>query len=164
MPTHASLTDPELHEPKGVASASANTVYRATGAGSGSWGKVTTANLDTASILNINRTTISVLFPDIGTPSTVYIPVGSNANVTSVIGAIQTAVLGADTLITATNASGASMGTLTFPVAGSAAGNTQALSVLGSNVFTAGQSIRLSSDGAASNAVPALFVIELTYT
>lgn len=34
---HASLTGANLHEPKGVASASANTVYVANGSGSGSW-------------------------------------------------------------------------------------------------------------------------------
>ena len=37
MPDHASLTDPELHEPKGVASASLGKVYRADGSGSGAW-------------------------------------------------------------------------------------------------------------------------------
>ena len=35
--SHASLTGAELHEPKGVASAPAKTVYVANGAGSGSW-------------------------------------------------------------------------------------------------------------------------------
>lgn len=35
--THSTITDPNIHEPKGVASADANTVYRADGAGSGSW-------------------------------------------------------------------------------------------------------------------------------
>ena len=35
--SHAGLTGDDLHEPKGVAEASANTVYRADGAGSGSW-------------------------------------------------------------------------------------------------------------------------------
>jgi len=34
---HNVLTDPELHEPKGVAAASANQLYVADGAGSGSW-------------------------------------------------------------------------------------------------------------------------------
>lgn len=34
---HSALTDPQLHEPKGVASASANQVYLADGAGSGIW-------------------------------------------------------------------------------------------------------------------------------
>ena len=35
--SHAALTGSNLHEPKGVAEASANTVYRADGAGSGDW-------------------------------------------------------------------------------------------------------------------------------
>lgn len=35
--SHDSLTDPELHEPKGIASASANAVLIADGAGGGAW-------------------------------------------------------------------------------------------------------------------------------
>jgi len=38
--SHASLTGAELHEPKGVASAGADTVYRANGSGSGTWTKL----------------------------------------------------------------------------------------------------------------------------
>jgi hypothetical protein len=37
---HSSLTDPYLHEPKGVASAAAGEVYIASGAGSGIWRNV----------------------------------------------------------------------------------------------------------------------------
>lgn len=39
MPTvqHSSLTDPNLHEPKGVSSASVDATYVATGTGTGSW-------------------------------------------------------------------------------------------------------------------------------
>lgn len=36
---HSTLTDPYLHEPKGVAAASAGSVYIADGAGSGDWKK-----------------------------------------------------------------------------------------------------------------------------
>ena len=35
--THSTITDPNIHEPKGVAAADDNTVYRAGGAGSGTW-------------------------------------------------------------------------------------------------------------------------------
>ncbi len=38
---HSNITDPEIHEPKGVATASANDVYVADGAGSGSWEVIT---------------------------------------------------------------------------------------------------------------------------
>lgn len=34
---HATITDPNIHEPKGIASASAGQLYKADGAGSGAW-------------------------------------------------------------------------------------------------------------------------------
>ena len=40
MTEHNILTDPDLHEPKGIAAASAETFYTADGAGSGSWKKL----------------------------------------------------------------------------------------------------------------------------
>lgn len=40
---HVSITDPHIHEPKGVAGAAANTVYTATGGGSGVWKEVETS-------------------------------------------------------------------------------------------------------------------------
>lgn len=42
---HSSITDPNIHEPKGVNTAAANTAYLADGAGSGTWGKVPTQGL-----------------------------------------------------------------------------------------------------------------------
>jgi len=37
MPEHVTITDPHLHEPKGVLTAVAKAVYRATGTGTGAW-------------------------------------------------------------------------------------------------------------------------------
>lgn len=45
---HSTLTGSDLHEPKGVAAASANRVYVANGAGSGTWTTIGTAVLDAA--------------------------------------------------------------------------------------------------------------------
>ena len=39
MVDHSTLTDPELHEPKGVATATSGQVYAANGSGSGVWAK-----------------------------------------------------------------------------------------------------------------------------
>lgn len=39
MTAHRTLTDPEIHEPKGASTAIANAAYFATGGGSGSWRK-----------------------------------------------------------------------------------------------------------------------------
>lgn len=41
MPAHKNLTGADLHEPKGVATAAAGTVYVANGSGSGSWQTIT---------------------------------------------------------------------------------------------------------------------------
>lgn len=60
LPEHSSITDPNIHEPKGVATATSGQVYKANGSGSGSWqdvlpsqtgnsGKFLTTNGSTAS-------------------------------------------------------------------------------------------------------------------
>lgn len=38
MPEHVAITDPDIHEPKGITGASAGQVYVANGIGSGAWG------------------------------------------------------------------------------------------------------------------------------
>jgi hypothetical protein len=55
---HSDITDPELHEPKGVATADADAVYQADGAGSGDW-KIPIKKYSitlTPSIVNANTT------------------------------------------------------------------------------------------------------------
>lgn len=42
---HVAITDPNIHEPKGVAIAGANTVYHADGSGSGTWRKTSSTDL-----------------------------------------------------------------------------------------------------------------------
>lgn len=44
---HVNITDPNIHEPKGVASADINTVYLADGTGSGEWVSTRTLQLST---------------------------------------------------------------------------------------------------------------------
>lgn len=43
---HSAITDPNIHEPKGVATADEFTVYISDGAGSGDWGLITEDSLD----------------------------------------------------------------------------------------------------------------------
>lgn len=45
MPEHNTITDPELHEPKGVAAATSGQVYIANGAASGAWKKLSTSTV-----------------------------------------------------------------------------------------------------------------------
>ena len=61
MPSHASLTGAQLHEPKGVAAASASTVYVADGAGSGAWSAVPSAALPSGALVNSSRSQTSTV-------------------------------------------------------------------------------------------------------
>lgn len=56
--THSTRTDPDLHEPKGVDTASVGTVYQADGAGSGSWQRPITL---LASGENVTTTAVDVM-------------------------------------------------------------------------------------------------------
>lgn len=42
---HRDIIDPQIHEPKGAASAASGTVYKADGSGSGSWTRISPADL-----------------------------------------------------------------------------------------------------------------------
>ena len=53
MPDHKAIADPEIHEPKGVASASVDEVYHADGAGSGTWKKVAGASTNVVTVNSI---------------------------------------------------------------------------------------------------------------
>jgi len=43
---HSAITDPNIHEPKGITTASNRQVYKANGSGSGTWARLTEADLD----------------------------------------------------------------------------------------------------------------------
>jgi hypothetical protein len=77
---HSTLTDPNLHEPKGISTASANTVYMANGSGSGTytnvnrlpgtgWGQYSNAVYVSTTYLAISTTAV-------------ILPFDTNANVT----------------------------------------------------------------------------------
>ena len=60
MPQHKDLSGSDLHEPKGVSGASANTVYVASGAGTGSWSLLTPASVNFSTLSVYTGTTLTV--------------------------------------------------------------------------------------------------------
>lgn len=167
MPSHSALTGADLHEPKGVAAASAGQVYAATGAGSGTWKKVTSTEID-STIKNINKGTISGHITDISSGTAnqnrVYIVLPYTCTVVKIYTVIAGAVATADNILTVRNHAGTSMGTITVAFSGSAAGDIDSLTPGSNNTFTAGESILIESDGAGANTVPTTVTIEFTYT
>ena len=78
MPLHSTLTDPELHEPKGVSTATSGRVYVSNGAGSGSWVHIPSGwgyYQDSSSAQTFNTSDAKLTINGLGLlTNTVYLP------------------------------------------------------------------------------------------
>lgn len=163
MASHATLTGASLHEPKGVASATANTVYVADGAGSGTWQTLTSSSINTSSILNVNKYKHSVQMEDISTADFILVPVPSAATLTKATTILNNAITTADATLTFTNSTGPStLGTSTITQAGSAEGSTFIFTPSANNSFTAGAYLKIATDGGSDTATKATIFLEWT--
>lgn len=148
---HSTLTDPYLHEPKGVAAASSGDVYVANGSGSGSWtAKETLIELSLEGYLE-----------DVSAVETVYVPVPFAGTVSKVLTVLEGSISSADSTVTVKNSAGTSMGTLTIANSGSAAGDVDVLLPSSNNTVTADSFITVESDGASTNTAKLRFVVVL---
>lgn len=135
MAEHVDLTDPELHEPKGVAAATSGTVYVANGSGSGSWAT------------KKGYYTITHHIEDISVAGDHYVPIPKAGTVVNVTSVIEDAIATADLVLTIYNSAAASMGTITVTQSGSAAGDVDALAPASNNTVTLNDYVRIASDG-----------------
>jgi len=154
---HSALTGADLHESKGAAAASINTVAIADGAGSTAWGKVTD------SVMTGQKGYIVVEFNNISAGETIYVPFGMAVTINKVTSVIFNAITVANNTITCYNAAGASMGTITVAFSGSAAGDIDTLSPGASNTISANSYMRLVAGG-STTACRAYVMIEYTRT
>lgn len=135
---HSTLTGSDLHEPKGVAAATANQVYVSNGSGSGVWTSI--------------EVPLTTIIRDVSTAETVYIPTPYAGTITKVITVLEGAIGTADATITVKNAAGSSMGTLTVATASSAAGDIDTLVPASNNTVAADSFISIETDGASTTA------------
>lgn len=162
MALHKDLADVHLHEPKGVASASVDTVYVANGSGSGTWEKVSSASIDGASVLNVNRQFLSMRFTDIGTVASRYLSFPKACRIDKITIALQAATATAATILTFRNDAGTSMGTITIG-SGAAAGAVGALTPASNNTFTANTKVQIDTDGGTSTSSDVEITFELVW-
>jgi hypothetical protein len=162
MALHKDLTGADLHESKGVASASVNTVYVANGAGSGTWKKVPSAGIDGTSVLNVNRQFLSFMFPDIGTAGSRYLPLPRACSITKITVALQSATATTATVLTFRNDAGTSMGTLSIG-AGALAGAVGTLTPASNNTFSADTKLQVDTDGGTTNTPAVEITLEVTW-
>ena len=77
MVAHNTLTDPELHEPKGISSAPVGSYYVADGVGSGSWRTAPRCSL------SYPTSSTAPYVKSVGTSDTVIVPTSISENITS---------------------------------------------------------------------------------
>jgi len=163
MPLHSALTGTELHENKGVAGAADNTVATAD-TGATVWQKVNTDMLDTSSIFDTNKQALQAILADVSTAEAVFIPIPFDCTVENIYITYENAITAANAVLTFSDNSNTSMGTSTYDYTTSSAGFTTSMAPVTNNSFTAGQKMKLATDGASTGAGRVWITIELLVT
>jgi hypothetical protein len=165
MALHSALTGADLHEPKGIAGASANTLYVADGAGSGAFAKIDTDNIDTGSIKNVNKYKIVLAIEDLSsTSSEAFVVFPEACTVTEITTVLSGAISSTDAVLTFTKQSVSSLGTVTIAQSGSAEGDVDSLTPASNNTFTALQYLKVAVTTATTGAEKAFITIDVTIT
>lgn len=152
---HKNITGSDNHEPKGIESASADQVYMADGAGSGSWQSITATSVPAY---------LTTRFNDISAASSAWAVSPIAGTVTAVYVVLHSGITVANSIVTGKIA-GTPIGGLSITItqSGSAAGSTFSdTSVSGSNTVTAGQAIEIVSDGGSTTTAIADVTIVVT--
>jgi hypothetical protein len=154
MPTeHSTIADPDIHEPKGAASATSNQVYVADGGGSGTWTDLT------------KYYALTIELDDISTSSSSYVAVPYNGTVTKVTAVLHDTIATADaTLTSKINGTDITTGSLTVAFSGSAGGDVDETTPTAANTVVAGDYLEVATDGASTNAVRSTITFLISYT
>jgi len=146
---HKNIPDTERHEPKGISTSTADTIYVSNGAASGTWKEVPFA--------------INAKLDDVSAASFVLIPIPFNAVVQSIRFVLGAAITIANSNITVTRSDAAAMGSAVIPFTGSAEGTTVDLTPSGNNTITAvtHKYIKIATDGGSTTTSPLFISVKL---
>lgn len=162
---HNALTGASLHEPKGVAAASVDTLYAADGAGSGTHRKVTADSMDKTNVKNVNLVYLTYELVDISTAKSTWLPCPLAGKITRIWSVIDGAIGTADCILTFEIATVlVTNGQITIAFSGSAAGDEDDSTPSALNVLTAGQPLEIITNGASTNVINATLVFEIDVT
>lgn len=141
MPSHNTITDPNIHEPKGASTASAGQVYVADGLGSGAWTSES------------KQAILTIELDDISTASTSYAAVPFSGTIDKIYSVLHGAISGSDAAIT-TAIDGVSItnGSITVAQSGSAAGDLDSATPSANKTVSAGSVVSVATDGASTGA------------
>lgn len=162
MAEHNTLTGSNLHEPKGIDSASTGDAGKVLTPSSSSSGTGELRYLADSEITD-KPSYISVYLPGIDTTTEYYIPCPMAGDITNIYTAIDQSFTGADNTLTCKiNGTGITNGVVTITQSGSAAGDVDTATPSANNAVTAGDYIQVTSGAEATSTLNAYisFVIE----
>lgn len=159
--SHASLTGANLHEPKGAAAASADTVMIADGAGGTSWAKVDVANIDSSSIKQLNKKEFTFSL-NLNIAASYFLVIPYAGDISKIWSATNASFTGSNAILTFEIAgTPVTNGTITITQSGSAAGDIDSSTPSAANTVTAGQALEIICDGGPSSDVTCVLTIEV---
>jgi hypothetical protein len=150
---HSTLTTTDLHEPKGVAAASADQIYIANGSASGVW-----TDADNSIYLSVHEA-------DVSTAGSVWIPAPCTGTISKIHTIIDGAIASADAGITfEINGTLITNGAITIANSGSAAGDVDSSTPSGANTLAIGNKLECITDGASTNTIKVTYMFTITPT
>jgi hypothetical protein len=162
---HVDITDPNIHEMKGAAAASANTVPIADGAGGTAFALLGSSNISAASVFNVNKFAFGYSITDINTAGTLLVAFPFACTLTRVTTILHGTIATADEVLTFTNSTGpVAMGTMTITASGSAEGDIDTFTPASNNTFAAGTYCKITNPGDCTNTVRLNLLFEITRT
>lgn len=157
MPEHKNITGADNHEPKGVESASAGTVYVANGTGSGSW------QSPLSSILNLNKYALSGRITDVSVAgSSFFTSVPFKSSLTRLYAVLSGAIATANTTLTLYKNGTPQSQTVTVAYVGSAAGVQTVFNFSPAISFNEGDVLEVRAGGGSTNSVSCFVSLALT--
>ena len=156
MALHKDLTGTELHEPKGVASATAGTVYVSNGSGSGNWTPLY------GGVLNLNKYSLSSQMTDISTANDkVYFYIPYKSQMTSIAAVLYGPISTANAVLSVYVNGVLFADSLTVTQSGSSAGQVHQVNFTTANTISAGSVVEVRTDGASDTTARAEISLNL---
>jgi len=162
---HNALTGASLHEPKGVAAATVDTIYAADGAGSGTHRKVTANSMDKTDVKNVNLIYLEHKLLNVSAAKSEWMVCPLAGKITKIWCVIDGTIATADAVLTFEIGGVLITGsTITITASGSAAADVDSATPSALNVLTIGQPVEIITSGASTNAVDASLLFEIDVT
>lgn len=155
MAVHSQLTGDDLHEPKGVESATAGELYVADGAGSGAWQSLDFDSFGASPLAYLETVVLNAVLADVSAVSFILVPIPLTMTLQSARLVLGGGITTADAAVSFTRNGADSMGSaVTITQAASAEGTSFTFTPSANQTVTGPGYIKIASDGGSDTTQP----------